>query len=251
MIKILEIDDNNNSNIFKNSEEVDGQSVKVKNGDSILTDLIYDYFDKKDQIVVDAGGGNDSTATIELIKDTGVPFTYIVPVGSSMAQLENAKATYDLIGDPKNTIFALNGVHDLDNLENEFPFWFGNVELGIESFAQTVKSDALIIKYTPLFELAALDGITINELAQFSDGLDKAQALDILYKESKERTEFKRMKNKWTQSIQSVRYLDEILKQFKKIKTQRNIAVVSTKGGVGKSTIAWHLAKFILENQEQ
>ncbi len=254
MIKILEIDDNNNSNVFQHSEEVDGESVKVKNGDNALTDLIFDYFENQIQMVVDAGGGNDSIATVKLIKDSGVPFTYIIPVGNSLAQLENAKATYDLIGDPQNTIFAINRVHDIDDVEKEFTFWFGDDDLGIESFAKTIdsiKTKTVLIEHSSLFELSAVNGITINELAQFSHGLDKTQAMELFCKETQgNREQFKKMVAQWKQSIAAVAYLEKTLKQFKKIKTQKNIAVVSTKGGVGKSTIAWHLAKLILEIQK-
>lgn len=250
MVKILEIDDNNNSNIFANSDVVNGLSVKVDGSEDAFTDMLFEQMANDIKLVLDLGGGNDSKAGLKLIKDSAIPFTYIIPVGNSLSQLQNAVDTYNLIDEPDNTIFALNQVTNIDKVKKEWIFWFGSEEFGIESVSEKLnKPKTIFIPRTPLFEISALNGITIAELAKLSDGIPKEKAINIFFKESKgDKDIFKSLNNRYKQSLLAKEYLDLVTKQLKdSVGNPNNIAVVSTKGGVGKSTIAWHLAPIILE----
>lgn len=250
MVKILEIDDNNNSNVFGNSEVIDCMSVKVDGSEDAFTDVLFEQMANGVKLVLDLGGGNDSRAGLKLIKDSGVAFTYIIPVGNSLSQLQNAVETYNLINEPENTVFALNQVNDMDKIKKDWIFWFGSEEFGIDSVSEKLNNPKIIfIPRSPLFELSALHGITISELATIGNGIPREKYLNILFKQSGGDKEiFKSLNSKYKQSVLAKEYLELVMESLKEaVGTTKNIAVVSTKGGVGKSTIAWHLAPLILK----
>lgn len=249
-VKILEIDDNNSSNVFTNSSSVDSMSVTVRDGEKAFTEMLFEQMANGTKLLLDLGGGNDSKAGLGYIRDSGLEFTYVIPVGNSLAQLQNALDTYNMIGDPKNTIFAINQVHDIKNIKEEFLFWFGSEEYGIEPFCEKVsKSKTIFIPFSPLFEIAAMNGLTVADLAEFSKGIPKDKSISILYKESGgDKATFTKLSQQYKQSIRAAEYLDAFVTPIKEVfKNTKNIAVVSTKGGVGKSTISWHLLNVALK----
>lgn len=249
-VKILEIDNNNSSNVFHNSTMIDSVSVKVDGAEEAFSDLLFEQMANGAKIVVDLGGGDDSRAGLKIIKNTGIKFTYLIPVGNSLAQLQNAYDTYNLIGNAENTIFILNQATSVEKVKDDFLFWFGSEKYGINPFINKLDNPkTIVLPRTPLFELSAMVGITIYELAQFSNGISKEKSIGIFFKESNgDREIFKSLKRKYDQSILAKEYLDGVVSQFKELtKGTKNIAVISTKGGVGKSTIAWHIAGLIME----
>ncbi len=242
MTKIIEIDDNNNSNVFKNSNLINAVSVSLKEGEEAFADAVFEQMENNTKIILDFGGGNDSKKGLKIIENFDVDFTYVIPVGNSLAQSQNAIDTYNLIKNKNKVIFALNQISDPSNIKNEWCFWFGSKELGLESIEAKLNNPKIIyIPRSPLFEISALAGLTICELADFARKIENPTQL--FFKQSKgDKTIFKRLMAKHSQAKAAVRYVDSILPILNdSLGQQSNIAVISTKGGVGKSTIAWHL----------
>lgn len=251
-VKIIEIDDNNNSNIFENVG-FEAVSVTTKQGDEALQDALFEQMTDDTSIILDSGGGNDARKVIKMLEDMGESdnFHYLIPVGNSRAQAQNAKDTYDLIGKPDKCIFILNQVHDLEDVQTEFLFFFGNDELGIKPIF-TKKVEWLALGYSPAFELAAGVGKTIANLAAIAENLKNENIRKLFYEQSGgDKAEFKRMYSQYKQSLIANEYLSINLPELlKKLKGAQNICLASTKGGVGKSTIGWHLMPLIFNDDE-
>ncbi len=251
--KIIEIDDNNNSNVFHNSKLVNNAvSVNLRKGEEAFTDAIFEQMDSGAKIILDFGGGNDGKKGLKIIENFDVNFTYVIPVGNSLAQAQNAVDTYNLIKNKDRVIFALNQINDIKNLKNEWVFWFGSKELGLSSIAEKLGNPSTIfIPRSPLFEIAALIGLTISELADFARDIENPTKL--FFEQSKGDKEiFKKLMSKHSQAKAAIRYTDSILPILKdSLQNVKNVAVISTKGGVGKSTIAWHLLPAVLREEEK
>jgi hypothetical protein len=251
-VRIIEIDDNNNSNIFKNVN-FEAVSVTTSKGDEALQDALFEQIASDCSLVLDSGGGNDSRKVLKLISDSGESdnFTYLIPMNNSRAQIQNAKDTYELINNPSKCIFILNQVHNLENVEKEFMFFFGNKDLGISpAFKEKVKY--LTVGYTPAFELAAMHQQTITQLAVLAENLQGQDLKTLLYEQSGgDKQKYLSLFSKYRQSQMANDYLKTVLPQFvDALKDTTNVCLANTKGGVGKSTISWQIVSYILENQE-
>lgn len=251
-VKIIEIDDNNNSNIFENVC-FEAVSVTTKQGDEALQDALFAQMTDDTSIILDSGGGNDARKVIKMLEDMGESdnFHYLIPVGNSRAQAQNAKDTYDLIGKPDKCIFILNQVHDLEDVQTEFLFFFGNEQLGLKPVLKN-KIEWVALGYSPAFELAASIGKTISDLARVSRSLKGENIRELFFKRSDgDKEAFKNMYSQYKQSQIADEYLEENLPQLlEKLKGVKNICLANTKGGVGKSTIGWHLMPLIFNDNE-
>lgn len=251
-VRIIEIDDNNNSNVFKNVD-FEAVSVTTQKGDEALQDALFEQIANDYSIVLDSGGGNDSKKVLGFIHDSGEAdnFTYIIPMNNSRAQIQNAKDTFQLINRPEQCIFVLNQVHNMENFENEFLFFFGNKDLGIQpAFKDKVKY--LTLGYTPAFELAAMHQQTITQLASLAQTLEGQDLKTLFFEQSGgDKNKYLALFAKYRQSQLAHKYCLDTLPQFAQaLKEAKNVCIANTKGGVGKSTIAWQIISHILENQE-
>lgn len=251
-VRIIEIDDNNNSNIFKDVD-FEAVSVTTKEGDEALQDALFEQMAADCSICLDSGGGNDARKVLKMLEDMNEAdnFSYIIPVGNSRAQVQNAKDTYDLIARPEQCIFILNQVHDIRNLKQEFLFFFGSKDLGIEPLLDINKIKYLPLEYTPSFELAAMNEKTIFELAQIAYDLKDENIRELFFKKSNgDKNEFNRLYSQYKQSLKAYEYLTTNYHQLENaLKESKNVCLASTKGGVGKSTIAWHLITQVLKGE--
>jgi MinD-like ATPase involved in chromosome partitioning or flagellar assembly len=245
MVKIIEIDDNNNSNVF-NDTSFESVSVTTKHGKDTFRKAIFEQMvDESNYIIIDAGGGNDSKMVLETLAKEGSSddFLYVIPVTNSLSQAKNAIDTFSLINKPEQTLFVLNQVHE--SAEEEFLFWFGNDELGIESVEEQLgqKVNFVILKRSPIFELAASNGFTIEQLAEIARAIETKDTNKLFFEQSNgDMQTWQKLKNQYEQSQMADEYLIENLDALKQaVSGFRNVAVVSTKGGVGKSTLSWHL----------
>ncbi|MFA6177924.1 MAG: hypothetical protein WC694_03490 [Candidatus Paceibacterota bacterium] len=253
MVRIIEIDDNNDtSTCFKNNTDFEMVSISTKDGDEAFQDAIIKSFQSQDDFYlgIDSGGGLDSRKVLEIIKDNELEddFLYIIPVMNSLSSAKNAIDTYKLVNDHKNTLFVLNNVYNPSEIEKEFLFFFGSKDFGLDSLYEALKKPAIaIIEHTPLFEIAALNGVTIKQLGDISKSFEATgkNKNEILFEKSGGDSEkFKQLDNQYKQSKKCNEYLSRNLDQLKKIiqkSGKKKVCICSTKGGVGKSTIAFHI----------
>jgi len=245
-VKILEIDDNNNSNVFHKSQAIEAVSVDTKNGEEAFGEMLFEQMATGANLIVDLGGGNDSKKGLEIIKkaDRG-DWIYIIPVGNSLSSGKNAKDTYELIGRPENTIFALNQIYDLSSVEKDWMFWFGNKSLNIKSLSKELKDPkTILIPQSPFFEIAATAGFTVGEFASICEPLLELQDIrQVLYDRSNnDKDKYMQTWGQYCQSVEARNIINKFLPKIKEtLGEPRNIVVCSTKGGVGKSTTSFHV----------
>ena len=209
--KIFEIDDNNNSNFFTNSDIVDPSVCQtVKTGDkNIVSQIVADTILSDDKIIVDCGGGNDTRKAIELVKSVGddVRKLWLIPFDRNVDNFKGALETAELINDPDNTIFVLNGY--IEN-GNEFD-WFHSKNI----------NNYLEITYSDLFHFSQEQKFTIYDLSIISKSIPKAEVKQIL-KEKFTSTEnnfdrdgFMEAFNEYLKSEKAAELLENIYENFK------------------------------------
>lgn len=244
-VKWIMIDDNNQ--VEFNNSELDSINVTVKDGEQAVRDAFFESMAEGKSIIVDLGGGNDARKGLEIVKNSGLEFTYIIPVSNSLLQAKNALDTYNLIGGD-NVIFALNMVEDIKYIEKDWVFWFGDQALGIESIYENLgKPQVVYVPRSIIFELSALEGMVIEDLARFSQSIPKEKKGKIFFEQSGGNKEkFDKLDITWTRSKMADNYLQDFKSQISHIAPSQNICIASTKGGVGKSTISWHLGHLFL-----
>lgn len=225
--KIIEIDDNNNSStLYKESKVViDKKSITTKEAEEHLQDVIFDLMsgDSVD-IVIDAGGGNDSLEVLKAIKALDLSayaeeIIYIIPVMNSLLQLNNAKQMIDLLVRQK-IVIALNGVYDMSNIENEWVFWYGSKELDIESFVAKLNKDIKTIKipHSYLYELATLHKQLLRDFAEFAYEADQKEAGEILFQKYKDDKEgFKKAFSLYRRNAEAKALIESIKPEIQKV----------------------------------
>lgn len=166
--QIFEIDDNNNSFNFELSDIVSRDKSKtVKTDDEeIAADIVLESITSNDTIIIDGGGGNDTRAAINLIKSTGddINKIWLIPFDRTEDYFELAIETAELINEPDNTYFILNGYSEKTKVK-EFG-WFNKLNL----------KNYIEVPYSDLYGHAQKNKQTIFDLAQISKNINKSQA---------------------------------------------------------------------------
>lgn len=257
-VRIIEIDDNNNtSKSYKNNTSFEMLSVDTSQADEAFQDAILKGFEleKSLNLIIDAGGGNDSKLVLNTISENELSdeMLFIIPVMNSMSSASNAIETFQLINKPENTILVLNNYMTQD-VKKEFLFFFGSKDYGIDSLYEALAEPNIVaIPNTPLFEIAALNGMTISQMAQISKDISAQDVpyRELFYKESGgDEAEFKRLDNQYKQSKKARLYIEQnlpALAEAVESSGKNKICVVSTKGGAGKSTLSFNLLPLCFE----
>jgi hypothetical protein len=163
-IKLIEADDNNETaQTLKDSQFVQSISFDVANGIDNMQEALFDVFDDQD-IIIDAGGGNDSLKVVKAIGGLGVEdkIVFYIPLLRNKAGMKNVLDMYKLIRSFGNSkiVFILNKCLSCDekSIENEFKYFFGNEKFAIDGIAKEVLSDdntaILMIEDSDVFDFA-------------------------------------------------------------------------------------------------
>lgn len=207
--KIFEIDDNNSSYYFVNSNIITPdlcQTVKTSDK-NIVARIVFDTIAGNKKIIIDGGGGNDSRRAIELIKAVGddVRKLWLIPFDRNIDNFESAVSTAELINDPQNTVFILNGY---SNDKSEFD-WFYSKK--IENYIE--------VPYSDLFHSSQKQKLTIYDLAQISKSIPKSEIKQILKDKFTadgilDQDKFIAKFNEYLKSEKAVELLDDIFANF-------------------------------------
>jgi len=186
--EILEIDDNNQSNIFQDSMSIKNfESIKLDECKDKLEEITFKLLDDTEEVlIIDCGGGNDTKEIISQIKELALDdyakVTFIIPIMNSFMQAKNAEDMTRLLKG-KEIIFAFNGVTDFSTIKDDWIFWFGNENLGVESYHEKLnKPRTITIPASPLFELAAINRMTISDFAKPAIGISIPDFSKTLFK---------------------------------------------------------------------
>ena len=86
--KIFEIDNNNSSNIFSHSAIIKDNTKNVKTSDkNIMAEIIFETLSSDNEIIIDAGGGDDALKVIDIVQGIGeANVKWIIPLNRNLAQ---------------------------------------------------------------------------------------------------------------------------------------------------------------------
>jgi hypothetical protein len=168
-VKIVEIDNHNNTSVlYKNDNYFKNmKTVKVNVAEDELDDLFYEAIVNNENIVIDAGGGDDTKTVLEYLRQQPTESVkYIIPISPGSDDL-NPLQTYKQINKPEQTLFILNGYHDSDKLEDEFMYFFGNKNFDVIGVCGKInKPNFIKIPFDNLFKISKLSySMTISTLA--------------------------------------------------------------------------------------
>lgn len=214
--KLIELDNNNSSLLFKNSKVMSQDSIKslkIDKKDEAVADMLFDLMDDPDiNYIVDIGGGDDTSAIVQKLKQVNRPKTWIIPTTKIKKYLANAVATHDEINDPDNTVFCLNMYSDFAKIQKEFIYFFGDGKIGIKSYSPIfAKARTIGIPFTHHFEIAADDEQTIYDLAAISRETTQEQAETEFYAAAKgDREKFHKMMMMYWRSQEAAQVFSEI-----------------------------------------
>lgn len=171
--KLIEIDNNNSSLLFKNSKVLtkdNTKSLKIDQKDEAVTDMLFDLMSEPDMdYIVDIGGGDDTYPIVEKLKQVNRSKTWIIPTTKIKKYLQNAVATFEEIDDKENIVFCLNMYSDFSKITKEFMYFFGDSKIGIKPYSPIfAKARTMCIPFSHHFEIAADDEQTIFDLASIS-----------------------------------------------------------------------------------
>ncbi len=215
--KVIELDNSNQSFIFNNSDFLTRDravSFKLDQKDQAVSDMLFDLMaDDSLDIIVDVGGGDDTRNVLDLILPLQLPKTYLIPTLKIKKYLQNAIDTFEYINDPQNTVFVLNQYNNLENIQSEFKYFYGDKEMGIKPVSPIFKTaKTIFLPYSDLFQIAEDDEQTIYDLASVSRGVSELEARQMAFDLSKgDRAKFAALRTQDNNSLAAQKLFDEMV----------------------------------------
>jgi len=96
--EIIELDNNNESNVLKQATTQFTKTLTLQNSEDILLEKFIDVVNDKD-VVIDVGGGDDTKAVLKAFKSNRIDdeAIFIIPVLKDLSNQKNVIDTYKLI----------------------------------------------------------------------------------------------------------------------------------------------------------
>jgi len=218
--KIIELDDNNDSYKYSKSDifnEENIKTLKLKKKDEALSDMLFDLMsDANMDYIIDIGGGNDTFEVLDAIKSMEIEKTYYIPLTRIKKYMKNSEDTFKYIDDPQNTLFVLNQYSSLENLKDEFLYFFGNKKSGVKTASDFfIDSNFIAIPFTNFIQIAEDDEMSIYDLASISQTLGEDEARKLFFeKAAGDRSKFHKFMTQYWNSQKAAKALDEITQNF-------------------------------------
>ena len=219
-IKIVEIDDNNNSLEYKNSDVLNLeniQSVETEKKDGAIADILFDVMSDPDiHYIIDTGGGNDTYKVLDALINIELPKTFYIPALKIKKYLKNAVDTYNYINQPDNTIFVLNQYQNLQKIKDEFIYFFGNSKKGIKPVSSIFNDSKFIaIPWSDSFQIAEDDEMTIYDFSTIARDMSEKEARELFFKQADgSRDKFERSMIQYWNAIDANKDFSEIIENF-------------------------------------
>jgi len=163
--KVYQIDNNNIQINNFNSKKIKGFTVKTdkKSMEQAIDEA--DFASYEEPVIIDAGGGDDTTKVINAIQAIGLKAEYYLPLTPDPNTLAVLQQTRKLVVDNAtvNLIFS-----NFRNLKEDFWFIFGSDEYGFEANLEILKQFDNIyqVPNSPLFGIAKAYQTTVWDLAE-------------------------------------------------------------------------------------
>ena len=221
--KMIEIDDHNQSLQFKNSEilnENNMQTVKLDAKDEQIEKIFFEIMsDPELDYIIDIGGSHNTDSVLSILKEVEFEKKFIIPVGRVKKYIKNADDTAGLIDDCENTFFLLNQYSKIENLQDDFIYFFGNTDFGIKTVSEYFdEGKYLAVPFSNAFQFAEDEEQTIYDLSQIAKKLDPTQARKIFFEQAAgDQKEYLNLMSIYQQSKIALSVFEEIKQNFSKI----------------------------------
>ena len=221
--KLIEIDDHNSSLQFSNSQilnEKNMQTIKLDKKDENIEKIFFEIMsDPNLDYIIDIGGSHNTDAVIPILKEVDFQKIWIIPVIRVKKYIENADTTADLINDPGNTIFLLNQYSILESIEDDFLYFFGNKNLGVQKESKYFDANNyLAIPFSNAFQFSEDEEQTIFDLLQIASEVNPAAARKLFFEQAAgDQKEYLNLMSIYRQSKIALDIFEEIKNNFSKI----------------------------------
>lgn len=218
--EVVEIDQNNKTALkYENSELLKGKcrTITVDEADDNLSLIFFEALSGKKDIIIDAGGGDDTNRVLEYLEEQPGQnlIKYIIPLtpGGDGENLEN---TYNRIKNKENVLIVLNGYRDKKDIKKDFIDWFGDSSIGWQGLNKKIKAPTIEIPFTNAFKIAKKYKMTIADLAKLAEDLSPDEAYEVFTKEAgNEPAKYQALYEKYKASMRTLKTLDEIRENLK------------------------------------
>lgn len=179
VVKIIEIDNNNNSLLsISESKRVSGISLKASGSDldKAADEAVLTTLGEGLSIVLDFGGGDDSKRAMEAVSKEVSNLEVWIPLTSDFETVKNAIETAKTVPEGIKKILIFSNFTDL---KEEYWFVFGNEELGIEKNMSVFEyfDETIEVPKSRLFGLAKLYRTTLLDLEDISKSYNYKEVL--------------------------------------------------------------------------
>ena len=221
--KMIEIDDHNSSLQFSNSQILDEkntQTIKLDKKEENIEKIFFEIMsDPSLDYIIDIGGSHNTDAVIPILKEVDFQKIWIIPVIRVKKYIKNADATAAQIDDLGNTIFLLNQYSNLESIEDDFLYFFGNKDLGIKKESKYFNANNyLAIPFTNAFQFAEDEEQTIHDLLQIANEVNPSDARKLFFEQSAgDQKEYLKLMSIYRQSKIALDIFEEIKQNFSKI----------------------------------
>ena len=216
-VEIIELDNNNKSNVLNDSEVLEVKPVELHKKDEVLLNKFMEVVAEDKDVVVDVGGGDDTKRVLEAFKELRLEdeITFFVPVLKDLSNEKNVIDTWSLIR-TWNTSAHIHFV--LNRFTNEKEF--SSILKKLNEVKEDTNKSLLFLEDTPLFDEIAKEfkksvyEITLSEL-------DNTQAKKLLVETAKQKDIKKLKEIKYWISVydRSKKFVETNLKSiFREIK---------------------------------
>ena len=221
--KLVEIDDHNKSLEFKNSQILNKnnmQTIQLDKKEENIEKIFFEIMSDPDlDYIIDIGGSHNTDAVIPILKEVDFQKIWIIPVIRVKKYIKNADATAAQIDDLGNTIFLLNQYSNLESIEDDFLYFFGNKDLGIKKESKYFNANNyLAIPFTNAFQFAEDEEQTIHDLLQIANEVNPSDARKLFFEQSAgDQKEYLKLMSIYRQSKIALDIFKEIKNNFSKI----------------------------------
>ena len=182
-VEIIELDNNNKSNVLNDSEVLEVKPVELHKKDEVLLNKFMEVVAEDKDIIVDVGGGDDTKRVLEAFKELRLEdeITFFVPVLKDLSNEKNVIDTWSLIR-TWNTQAKIYFV--LNRFTNEKEF--SSILKKLNEVKEDTNKSLLFLEDTPLFDEIAKEfkksvyEITLSEL-------DNSKAKKLLVETAKQK----------------------------------------------------------------
>ena len=182
-VEIIELDNNNKSNVLNDSEVLEVKPVELHKKDEVLLNKFMEVVAEDKDVIVDVGGGDDTKRVLEAFKELRLEdeITFFVPVLKDLSNEKNVIDTWSLIR-TWNTQAKIYFV--LNRFTNEKEF--SSILKKLNEVKEDTNKSLLFLEDTPLFDEIAKEfkksvyEITLSEL-------DNSKAKKLLVETAKQK----------------------------------------------------------------